>query len=385
MQLISRENIINNNNLERKTPRAVYAFSADPITNGHINVVERISRSFQEVVVGIGRNPLKTYLFNLEERLQLARQALSHLANVKVLAFTGMVVDFASEQGANIIVKGVRNAADFDYEQTHHLVGVSQQAGIDTHILFADPALSHISSSAVKAIQIEHGTLDNYVPLGVKFALEAKISKQLIIGVTGEIATGKSTLCEQLEQIAKNRGIPLHNIDMDKMAHSLLSDKTSPMHNQTRQKIIQRFGEDICVDNDNGETECARQVDRKKLAAKVFGDLKALQDLNSIFIPPMTVLLRKSLYGKQGIIILNGALLAEASLLSACNNHLVLTKTSELNQKKRLIARNYSDKEIANRRSAQWSFFNKKQSIESAINQKHYGQLWSIMDPGYFH
>ena len=89
------------------TSIAVYAFSADPITYGHINIVERISRSFEKCIVGIGRNPLKNYLFSLDERRDLVERALAHLPNVIVKTFDGMVVDFAYEQGAKVIVKGV--------------------------------------------------------------------------------------------------------------------------------------------------------------------------------------------------------------------------------------------------------------------------------------
>jgi pantetheine-phosphate adenylyltransferase len=369
-----------NRSRDKKQSKAVYAFSADPITNGHINVVERISNTFDHVIVGIGRNPLKTYLFGLDERLALANESLSHLPNVEVVAFQGMVVDFASEQGANIIIKGIRNATDFDYEQTHHLVGASQQAGIDTHLLFADPALSHVSSSAVKAIQVEHGTLNHYVPLVVKFALEAKISKQLVIGVTGEIASGKSTLCEQLIQVATNKGLPVHNIDMDKMGHALLQDASTPMHQQTSQLIIERFGNDICTDG---------IIDRKLLAAKIFGDSQldknqALNDLNAMLIKPMTVLLRRSLYGKQGLILLNGALIAEADLLEVCNNNIVVTTTTPEQQEIRLKDRGHSPQEINDRRSSQWSFCAKKKAIKNSIARHDFGHLWfrdTIFDP----
>src|SRR5512145_2022557 len=106
-----------------RTPAtALYACSADPITFGHVDVVRRIARTFERVVVGIGRNPAKRYLFELDDRLRLAREALAELPNVTVLAFRGMVVDLALEQGAGVVVKGVRNAADFDYEHVHHLV-----------------------------------------------------------------------------------------------------------------------------------------------------------------------------------------------------------------------------------------------------------------------
>ncbi|WP_444995219.1 pantetheine-phosphate adenylyltransferase [Aliikangiella sp. IMCC44359] len=347
--------------------KAVYAFSADPITNGHINLVTRISDSFQQVIVGIGRNPLKSYLFSLEERLSLAKKALQHLPNVRVVSFRGMVVDFACEQGANIIVKGIRNATDFDYEQTHHQVGVSQQAGIDTHILFADPTLAHVSSSAVKAIQIEHGTLEKYVPLVVKSALEAKISKQLIVGITGEIASGKSTLCEQLVETANDINIPIHHIDLDSIGHELLQANHSPLHQKTSQAVIDKFGEDICIDG---------VICRKKLAKKIFFNSNYLNQLNTILLNPVKVLIRKKIYGKKGLILINGALLAEAELLSICNNQLILIDVPSNIQLKRLKKRGYSSEEITNRQTSQYSFTQKKISIEKSITAAQHGKLW---------
>jgi pantetheine-phosphate adenylyltransferase len=346
---------------------ALYAFSADPITCGHINIVERVSRTFDRVIVGIGRNPTKKYLFSLDERLHLARRALASLANVTVLPFQGMVVDFASEHGARVIVKGVRNAADFDYEQVHHLVGISQRAGIDTHMLFADPALAHVSSSAVKAIQLEHGFIHEYVPLVVKAALEEKLSGQLIIGVTGVAGAGKSTLCRQLVAAGEARQLAVHEIDLDKLAHAVFTDQSSALHRETCQELLQRFGPAI---------EDAGLIDRKRLAAAVFGNEAALADLNRIMTRPLTVGLRKALYGLRGLVLVNGALLAEAGLLPLCNNRAILVSVPDTVQQERLAGRGHTAQEAADRVAAQWNGEIKRGAISAAINRDRFGQLW---------
>lgn len=353
---------------DRSCTTALYAFSADPITYGHINVVERVSRTFDRVIVGIGRNPAKKYLFSLDVRLHLATEALRHLSNVTVLSFHGMVVDFASEQGAEVIVKGVRNAADFDYEQMLHQVGISQQAGIDTHVLFANPALAHVSSSAVKAIQLEHGFIHEYVPLVVKSALEEALSSQLILGVTGVAGAGKSTLCEQLVAEGKSRNLPVHNIDLDKLGHTILNGLDLPLHRETCRALIVRFGPGI---------EKAGGIDRKSLADCVFGNPDALADLNHIMTWPITVGLRKALYGLRGLVLLNGALLVEAGLLPLCNNRVILVDASHKVRIARQAARGYSPEEVENRMAAQWSTKLKHEAIEAAISQHCFGRLWS--------
>jgi pantetheine-phosphate adenylyltransferase len=91
---------------ERSMKRAIYAFSGDPITFGHIDIVERAASVFDEVVVGIGVNPEKEYTFDLEERTEMARRSLSHLSNVKVVSFKGLLVDYAYENDIHVIIKG---------------------------------------------------------------------------------------------------------------------------------------------------------------------------------------------------------------------------------------------------------------------------------------
>lgn len=351
----------------RAASTALYAFSADPITYGHIDVVERVRHVFDRVVVGIGRNPTKKYLLSLDARLALARQALAHLPGVTVLPFHGMVVDFALEQGAQVIVKGVRNAADFDYEQVHHLVGLSQRAGIDTHILFASPALAHVSSSAVKAIQLEHGFIHEYVPLAVKAALEEVLCGQLVVGVTGVVGAGKSTLCRSLVAAGSAAGVSVHHLDLDRIAHAVLAGTESPLCERTRALLVERFGSDI---------ERGDGVDRRLLAGRAFGDPEAVRDLTRIMAPAVTVGLRKALYGLRGLVLLEGALLAEQRLLPLCNNRVVLAAVAAEDQGARLSARGWGPEEVRARVAAQWTTEEKVRSVEQAIERGRFGRLW---------
>lgn len=348
---------------------ALYALSADPITFGHINIVERVSTIFDEVIVGVGSNPAKGYLFKLEERLTLAKSALSHLSNVRVVAFKGMLVDFALEEGAQVIVKGVRNSVDFNYEQHLHQVGVSQQAAIDTHILFADPELAHISSSVVKGIQLEHGLISQYVPLAVKAALEAKISNQVIIGVTGEMAAGKSTFCKKLVTEGRDQKLSVHHIDADKIGHEIIDGLESPLYQEVRTKLIAVFGSDICVEG---------KIQRSKIAEQVFSQPQLLLELNQIMAKPLMIQLRKSLQGKQGVILLESALLAENNLLSLCNNRVLLLQADENEMQSRLSGRGYSKDNAKQRTGAQFDWHKKQKSINGQIESSGFGQLWEI-------
>lgn len=345
---------------------ALYACSADPITFGHVDVVERAARTFDRVVVGIGRNPTKTYLFGTEERVRLARGALGHLPNVSVAAFRGMVVDFALEQGAQVIVKGVRNAADFDYEQVHHVVGLSQEAGIDTHLLFASPALAHVSSSAVKALQLEHGFVHELVPPAVKAALEEAVSGQLVIGVTGVAGAGKSTLCARLAEAGRREELPVHDIDLDRLGHQVLAG-TSPLCARTREALVKRFGPEI---GDGGG------VDRRHLAARAFGDPVAVRDLTRIVAPAVAVGLRRALYGVRGLVLVDSALLAEHGLLPLCNHRAILVGAGEAERAARLAARGWGPDEVAGREAAQWTAARKRAAILDGIARARFGRLW---------
>ncbi len=148
--------------------------SFDPVTLGHIDIIERAARHFDEVVVAVIRNPQKTQsLFSLEERQQMLKEATAHLANVRIEFFKGLLVDFAREHGADAIVKGLRAVSDCDYEL--QMAQMNQQlSGIDTFFLSTSPQYSFLSSSLVREVARFGGDVSSMVPKHVNDRLLEK-------------------------------------------------------------------------------------------------------------------------------------------------------------------------------------------------------------------
>lgn len=354
--------------------KAIYAFSGDPITYGHIDIIVRAAEVFDEVVAAIGVNPSKDYLFSLKEREQLAKKALAGLVNVSVVSFKGLLIDFAYEIGADVIVKGVRSASDFEYEATLYHMGESQELDIDTFILIARPELAHVSSSAVKQIQKEQGLIHEYVPLNVKQALEANLSGQYILAVTGEIGSGKSYVSDKFVELGRQQDMQVHHIDLDKITHQIYQDLPQPKYKQIRELIAQVFGQK--VKNKDGS------IDRKILGEIVFNDYKKLQQLNRIMEQPLHVRIRRELYDKQGLILLNAALIIESQMSYLSNHNVCLVKTDRDSQRQRLNQRDLNDKQIQRRLDSQYTFDQKLKFLENAIEQTGTGQAWVVDNSG---
>lgn len=159
--------------------RAVYTGSFDPITLGHLNVIERSSRLVDELVVGIGRNIDKQSMFSAEERVELIERTTSHLDNVKVRLFTGLAVHFVRDCEARVIIRGVRSLTDMEAEFTMTLANRKLDPEIETVFLMADDEFSHVSSSLIKQITPLAGDeeLGRFVPTEIIADLRAKLSK----------------------------------------------------------------------------------------------------------------------------------------------------------------------------------------------------------------
>jgi pantetheine-phosphate adenylyltransferase len=143
--------------------RAVCPGSFDPITNGHLDVIERASRFFDEVVVAVGVNASKDRLFEPEERVEMIREATAHMPNVSVETFHGLIVEFCTARGIQAIVKGLRAVSDFDYELQMGQMNRSL-AAVDTLFMPADPHYSFLSSSLVKEVATYGGDVSGLVP-----------------------------------------------------------------------------------------------------------------------------------------------------------------------------------------------------------------------------
>ena len=157
-----------------RTQTVVYPGTFDPITNGHIDLVERAARLFDQVVVAIAESQKKQPLFDLEERVALSQQSLHHLDNVKVAGFSGLLTDFVSEQGSNCVLRGLRAVADFEYE--FQLANMNRAIKPDFESVFLTPAedLAYISSSLVREIASMGGNITPFVAEPVAIALQRK-------------------------------------------------------------------------------------------------------------------------------------------------------------------------------------------------------------------
>ena len=142
---------------------AIYPGTFDPITKGHSDLVERSARLFDKVIVALAANPGKQAVFSLDERLDLAQTVLSEHNNVEICGFDGLLVDFAHEKKANVIIRGLRAVSDFEYE--FQLAGMNRKLAADIETLFLTPAeqYTYISSSLVREVASLGGDVSPFV------------------------------------------------------------------------------------------------------------------------------------------------------------------------------------------------------------------------------
>lgn len=148
--------------------------SFDPLTNGHLDVVERAAHLFDEVVVAVLENASKRSLFSVEERVEMLREATAHIDGVKVGTFQGLVVEFCRQVGADTIVKGLRAVTDFDYEM--QMAQMNKRMGIETSFLAAKPDYTYLSSSLMREVVSLGGNIDGLVPPFVLERLKEKLA-----------------------------------------------------------------------------------------------------------------------------------------------------------------------------------------------------------------
>src|SRR5262245_10431391 len=158
------------------SPRvAVYTGTFDPIHLGHVDVIQRGSRLFDKLIVGVGINPDKETMFTLDERVAHIRTVARELDNVEVQGFPGLAVLFVRELGALIMIRGLRTLSDMEYEFTMSLMNLNLDPEIETVFLMAKEEYSHVSSSLLRQIALLGGDLSKFLPDHVKAALLNKV------------------------------------------------------------------------------------------------------------------------------------------------------------------------------------------------------------------
>lgn len=159
---------------------AVFPATFDPVTNGHVSIAERSASLFDELVLGvyehsgsIGKAPL----FTLDERVRLVREAVSHLGNVRVEHFGGLAVEFARDQGADVLVRGLRVADDFEFERQMAMMNGHLAPEIETLLLISKPAHAFVSASLVREVAMMGGDIRQLVPPATAEALHTKLER----------------------------------------------------------------------------------------------------------------------------------------------------------------------------------------------------------------
>ncbi len=156
--------------------KAMYPGSFDPITNGHLDIIERASAVFDEVLVVIMQNPKKKNHFTVEERIEMIREVVKDLKNVKVDAGEGLTVNYAKKEGAKVLIRGIRAVTDYEYELQQASANMFLDPSIETLFFLARPEYSFLSSSSVVEMASNNGKITGLVPE----CLEKKITERLL-------------------------------------------------------------------------------------------------------------------------------------------------------------------------------------------------------------
>lgn len=155
--------------------RAIYPGSFDPVTYGHLDVIKRSSKIVDELIVGVLNNNAKMPLFSAEERVKMLKSTTKELINLQIVTFDGLLIDFARQQKADVVIRGLRAITDFEYElqmsQTNHKL----EPGVETMFLTTSIEYSYLSSTTVKEIAVFGGDISQFVPEIVAVELEKKM------------------------------------------------------------------------------------------------------------------------------------------------------------------------------------------------------------------
>lgn len=352
--------------------KAIYALSADPITKGHLSLIERASKMFDQLVVAIGNNDKKKYLFTSEERLSITEQSLKTLdlsgCDVHAAVFSGSLANFAFENDINVVVRGIRNAKDFQEEQDLANINKTLNNGLETCFILTEANQSSVSSSAAKEIIRNGHFADDFLTLHSKSKLQNKINNQRFIGITGLMGSGKSFISEQLDKMSEGMSdIRIHNLDLDLLCNEVY-DLDNLKFEKQRKMIIDIFG----------------SLDKRMISDTIFSSKVHLDLLNDIFKPVIEYQVQKHSENKKGIILINGATIVSMGFLSSlCNNNILMVKSDIKTRYNRCNEkRNIPNEIIEKRDQSMLSYEEQEAMILKKITKDKFGFLKTIENNG---
>jgi pantetheine-phosphate adenylyltransferase len=158
--------------------KVIYPGTFDPVTNGHLNLIERTHEMFDEVIIGVAASPSKNTMFSLEERVALMEEVVAHLPGVSVKGFSGLLVDFAKHEQAKVLIRGLRTTVDFEYEFGLTNMYRKLLPGLESVFLTPEEEFAFLSSTIVREVAIHGGNIDQFVPAPVAKAIEKKLNEK---------------------------------------------------------------------------------------------------------------------------------------------------------------------------------------------------------------
>ncbi len=157
---------------------ALYTGSFDPITNGHLNIIQKASKLFDKIIILIANNANKNYLFDIDNRISMLKKSLSNFNNIQIEYSDGLIVDAIDKYKANCVIRGVRNSSDFDYEQQMANMNKQLNHNCETIFLMPDAEYASISSTLVKEIALNNGNIEKFIPLEIQELFISKINEK---------------------------------------------------------------------------------------------------------------------------------------------------------------------------------------------------------------
>ena len=353
----------------------VFPGSFDPIQNGHVDLLQKLVELYpeSEIIIAIGENYDKRPDFTVKERKEMIRRAISvhpKLQRVKIDSYKGSLSGYAYKNMATV-VRGIRDNRDYYYEKDLITALESQELGIRTLPLNARDEMSGIRSSFVREYQKSQMSIAKSVHPYVKQCVEARISGQYIIGITGSSGAGKSHIRREVERIGREKGFEVIGIDLDRIPHNMYDGTyKEPIYAEVRRQIVKEFGKEVELPDG--------KINRKKLGDIVFNDPEKLKKLNEIVYTPMMARLRDELYGKRGLFLIDAALAVELGLTYLSNNNFILVDADRATQEKRLKERSLTEEQIRRRLDSQYNTTQKREILQREIEKYKHGTIWEV-------
>lgn len=347
--------------------RGLVALSADPITFGHLDLIAQASERCASVVVLIANNDAKrgSYLFSLQERMHIATLAIEQSGppGIRVIGSGGLLVDTYLREDCDVIFRGIRNEDDARYEESQMKLHTLILPALEDRIVFLEsrPEYRMISSSLVKAFVRSGVDVTPFVPAFVKQLLEERICGQYKIAVTGCQASGKTYVTEQLAKRLQTIGLSVTVINVDALSRTLYAEDSFGAQ-AVRDGIARLFGNDVLTDT-------SQDVHRDVLKRRIFDaetTLEKRSELHALVAPHIDRLYREALSGKQGIVLVEWAQLAEMNLSHWANHHAIVVSGADAESFRSARAISAEDAEAVSR--FQWSAEEKAQSLYAAAS-----------------